>query len=495
MPKEPEREEIKIEEEQKEEGHSTPEYIEPPEKPTVLATIKRGFVTEFPEDLDRKQARRDVVAIAWPALIESFLLHLASMVNTMMVGSLGPLAIAAVGFCNQPRLLMASVFMAFNTGSTALIARAKGAGNMIEANKVMHQAVLFGMTASIILAILGSVFARNLIILMGASEPQTIEWATQYFQIIMLTFPANAFSLAVTAMLRGVGRTRVSLVYNMTANIVNVIVGFLLIQGRFGLPALGVRGAAIGLGAGQVIAAAMALVIIIRGDGMLRLRLKSLLKIDLSILKRVIRIGAPAMFEQLCMRVGNILFVRVVASLGDVEFATHQIAMNVHQFTFMNGQAFGISATSLLGQSLGRNRPDQGRALVQLCRRYSLFLALALAGIIAIFSRQIVGLYIDDVYVIALGSTLLLIVAFLQPFQSSQQVLAGALRGAGDTKAVALCIFIGVMVIRPVVSFAFVNLFTLGLVGVWLAIVLDQGTRSLYTMWRFISDKWRKIRV
>jgi putative MATE family efflux protein len=311
----------------------------------------------------------------------------------------------------------------------------------------------------------------------------------------MITFPANALSLAITANLRGIGQTRVSMVYNVTANVINVAVGFLLIQGRFGLPALGVRGAAIGLGTGQVVAASIALITVLRGTDMLKLRLKKLFSVDFSILRRVIRIGAPAMFEQLCLRAGNIMFVRVIASLGDLAFATHNIAMNVHQFTFMNGQAFGISATSLLGQSLGRKRPDQGRAQVQLCRRYAFILALTFAAIIAIFRRQITGLYVSDPSIIAMGSSLMLIVALLQPFQSSQQVVAGALRGAGDTRAVALCIFLGVMVIRPLVGFAFVNFTSLGLMGVWLALVLDQSTRSLYTMWRFVSDKWQKIKV
>jgi len=464
-------------------------------KSAVLDILKRGFTTEFPKDFSFSESRRRVITIAWPTLVESFLIHFASMVNTMMVGSIGPLAIAAVGYCSQPRFLMATVFQAFNVGSTALIARAKGSGSREEANIIMHQAILFGMTVSILLSSLGSIFARNLVMMMGAREAQTIEWAAQYFRIVTITFPASALSMAITAMLRGIGKTRVSMVYNITSNILNVVIGFFLIQGRFGFPALGVRGAAIGLGAGQVIAAIIAFVTIVRGSDILKLRLRKLVQLDITILRRVIKIGAPAMFEQLCLRAGNIMFVRIVASLGDVEFATHQIAMNVHQFTFMNGMCFGVSATSLLGQSLGRKRPDQGRALVQLCRRYALFLALSFTALIAVFNHQIVRMFINDPDVIAMGATLLFFIAFLQPFQSSQQVLSGALRGAGDTKAVALCTSIGVLVIRPLMSFIFVNFLNLGLIGIWLAISLDQGMRSLYTMWRFVSDKWKTIKV
>jgi len=466
-----------------------------PKKKSLLVKIKDGFITKFPDDFSFKEGRSNVITIAWPSFAELFLMQLASMVNTMMVGGLGTWAIAAVGFCNQLRLLMVAVFMAFNTGSTALIARAKGANEPEQANKIMHQAILFSMVASVVIAFLGGTFATPLVIMMGAPDEATIVGATQYFQVLMLMFPANAFAMSITAMLRGIGKTWVPMVYNITSNIVNVAIGFLLIQGRFGFPALGVRGAAIGLGTGQVVAAIIAFIAITRGSDMLKLNFKSLFKIDFTMLRRVSKIGTPAMFEQLFMRAGNIMFFRIIASLGTDAFATHQIVMNIHQLTFMTGHAFGISATTLLGQSMGRKRPDQGKALVQLCRRYSLLVSLAIVMAVLIFRTPLVSMYTDNTDVIASAVMLLWIVAAIQPLQSSQQVLAGALRGAGDTKAVAVCIFIGIVVVRPLVAYVLVFFGGLGLVGVWLGMLLDQGARSVYVFWRFISDKWKTIRV
>ncbi len=464
-------------------------------KRNLFAIIRDSFSAKFPDDFSIKQGRASVIAIAWPTMLESFLLHLVSMADTIMVGALGTWAISSVGYSNQPRLLIAAVFQAFNTGATALIARAKGAQNPVEANAVMHQAIMFSMSVSFILAALGYIFAQPLVMFMGASEEATIIGSTRYLEIIMLTFPANAFTLSITATLRGIGKTRFSMIYNVTANLVNVLVNFLLIEGRFGFPALGVRGAAIGTGAGYITAAVMAFISVSRGADILRVNFKKFLKIDFSVLRRVVRIGTPAMFEQLFMRTGNIMFSKVVASLGTDAFATHQIVMNIHQMTFMNGQSFGVSATSLLGQSLGRRRPDQGKAEVQLCRRYAMIISLSLAAGMVIFGRQLIALYADSESVIAMGATLLWIVALLQPLQSSQQVLGGALRGAGDTKALALCIFIGIVVIRPLVSAILVYVAGLELVGVWLALVLDQGMRSTFTMWRFTSDRWKTIKV
>lgn len=468
---------------------------DPPKKKGILAAIKRGFVTEFPKDFSFKEGRAKVITIAWPAFIELFLLQLASMVSTMMVGGLGTWAIAAVGFSGQLRLLAIAIFQAFNTGSTALIARAKGADDPELASAVMHRTIMFSMAMSLIMATLGTLFALPLVRLVGATDEASIIGATQYFRIIMITFPANAFSMAVTAVLRGIGQTRVSMVYNVTANVTNVILGVLLIHGNFGFPALGISGAAIALGGGQVIASIIAFITIVRGSEMLKLSFKKLFRIDFITLKRISKIGTPAMFEQLFMRFGNIMFFRIIASLGTDAFATHQIVMNIHMLTFMTGQAFGISATSLLGQSMGQKRPDIGQALVQLCRRYSLLVSSALVAAIVIFGNPLISLYTDNTYVIATGVTLLWVVAATQPFQSSQQVLAGALRGAGDTKAVAACIFIGIVIVRPVMAFLTVTFTPLGLMGIWLAMLLDQVARSAYVMWRFVSEKWKTIRV
>lgn len=467
----------------------------PPAKKGFLKGILEGLQTPVPDDLPAKEISSKVVAIAWPALVESFLIQLVSMVNTMMVGSVGTAAIAAIGYVTQPRFLILAVFQAFNTGSTALIARAKGAGNDEDANTIMHQSLLLSFVASIVLGFIGYIFATPMVVFMGASEPETIAGATLYMRVLMLTFPANAITLAVTACLRGIGRTKVSMTYNITANVVNVIVGYVFINGHFGMPALGIMGAALGMAAGQIVSLLIALYAIIGGSDMLKLEFKRLFQIKPRILKGVLNIGSPAMLEQLFMRSGQIMFSKVVASLGTQAYATHIIANNIYSMSMMIGQSFGISATSLIGQSLGKKRPDHGKAYVQKCRRYSMISSMLLAGSFFFFGRQLVAMYTTDAAVIAQGALLLKIVALIQPLQSSQMVLSGALRGAGDTKAVAVSTFTGIVIVRPIVAYIMVFMVGAGLNGIWLALVLDQTIRSSYTMWRFASDKWKDVKV
>ncbi|HZW48602.1 MAG TPA: MATE family efflux transporter [Bacillota bacterium] len=454
-----------------------------------------GLKTPIPDDLPAKEISAKVIQIAWPALVESFLIQLVSMVSTMMVGGVGTWAIAAIGYCTQPRFLILAIFQAFNTGSTALIARAKGAGHDDDANIIMHQSLLLSFGASLVMGGLGFIFATPMVIFMGANEPQTIAAATTYMRVLMLTFPANAITLAVTACLRGIGRTKISMTYNIVANLVNVAVGYVFINGHFGMPALGIMGAALGMAAGQIVSLIIALYALIVGSEMLRLRFKMLFQIVPRILKAVLNIGSPAMLEQLFMRSGQIMFSIVVASLGTDAFATHTIANNIFSMSMMIGQSFGISATSLIGQSLGKKRPDQGKAYVQKCRSYSMLVSMGLAAAFFLFGKNLVGLYSTEAAVIAQGAILLRIVAVIQPLQSSQMVLSGALRGAGDTKAVALSAFIGIVIVRPIISYIMVFIIGAGLNGVWLSIVFDQCIRSAYTMWRFSSDRWQNVKV
>lgn len=176
-------------------------------------------------------------------------------------------------------------------------------------------------------------------------------------------------------------------------------------------------------------------------------------------------------------------------------YATHQIAMNIQAMSFMTGQAFAVSATSLVGQSLGKKRPDMAESYSNHTRRLGMIISLVLAGTFFFFGRQIVMLYSDDPEIIAQGARILKLVAIIQPFQSSQFILAGALRGAGDTRATAVITFLTVLLVRPGLALVTINCFGWGLDGAWIALVADQLLRSFLVLIRYNSGKWKKPRV
>ncbi|HHW71165.1 MAG TPA: MATE family efflux transporter [Clostridiales bacterium] len=449
----------------------------------------------LPPEVNSSMLYHDIVQIAWPSLVELILTQLASMVDMIMVGRLGPWAISAVGLTTQPKFLMMTMFIAMNVGATALVARYRGEGNRKKANTVLNQAMLLTFILSLAASIVGFIFAEPMVRFMGAADAKTLEGGTIYLKIQMVGFLFMALTSTITATLRGIGNSRTAMIYNLIANVINVIFNYLLIFGHWGFPKLGVAGASLATIIGQFVAFILAMMAVLRGDQYLHLQIKECLKPNWKYLKSIFNIGIPAMIEQLVMRTGIIIYSKTVASLGTVAFATHQICMNIQAMSFMNGQAFGVSATSLMGQSLGKKRPDMAQAYSSRTRYLGMIISLILGVVFFFFGRPIVSLYTDDPSVINQGAKILKLVALIQPFQSTQFILSGALRGAGDTKATAIITFITILLLRPGLALLCINVLHLGLEGAWLALAADQIVRSTLIVIRYRSGKWKNIKV
>lgn len=449
----------------------------------------------LPPEVNSKMLYQDVVRIAWPSMVELTLTQLASMVDLMMVGQLGPWALSAVGLTTQPKFLFMTMIMAMNVGATAMVARYKGAGEPEKANAVLRQAFLLTLAVSIITSIAGFFACEPMVRFMGAADAQSLAGGTVYLQIQTAGFVFLALTSTITATLRGVGNSRTAMVYNLTANVVNVIFNYLLIYGHFGFPRLEVAGASLATVLGQLVAFLLAMGAVCSGKSYLHLRLHDNWRPNKEHLLNIWNIGAPAMVEQLVMRTGMIIYAKTVASLGTVAFATHQVCMNIQALSFMNGQAFAVSATSLVGQSLGKKRPDMAQAYSRRTRRIGMVISILLGLVFFLFGKPIVALYSDEAAVISTGAQILMLVALIQPFQSSQFILAGALRGAGDTRATAVIIFLTTLIVRPGLALLTVNVFHWGLWGAWIALVADQLLRSFLVLLRYNSGKWKQIRI
>ena len=458
----------------------------------------------LPEGVRSKELYKDIIHIAWPSFIELLLTQLASMVDMMMVGGiggeanpqLGVDALTAVGLTTQPKFLLMTAFVAMNTGVTALIARYKGQGDKERANLVLRQGMMLTFISTLILSVLGVIFSRPMVIFMAGEETPLgiINQATVYLQIQLAGFATVALTSTITAALRAVGDSRTCMIYNLIANAVNVVFNWLLIGGNLGFPEWGVMGASIATVIGQLVAFIIALCVILRGNSFLKLELKKGFKPNRSMLTNISTIGIPAAIEQLLMRAGMVIFAKTVASLSTTSFATHQVCMNIQALSFMTGQAFAVSATSLVGQSLGRKRSDMAQAYCSKTRNVGFMVALLLTVTFALWGGDIVSLYNKDPNIIEMGGKIMLFVAFLQPFQTSQFIIAGGLRGAGDTKSTAMITTITVLFVRPFVAILLVKA-GLDLYGAWLALACDQLLRTVLVFLRYKSGKWKLIKL
>lgn len=465
------------------------------EREHKLVHTHERVTKKLPEGYTSKMIYSDTLTIAWPSVVELMLTQLASMVDMMMVGQLGAWAITSVGLTTQPKFMLMAMFVALNAGATAMVSRFKGSEERENANLVLRQSILITFWLALIVGAVGFFFAESLISFMGAAEEATLRGGTQYLQIQLLGFMAVPLTTVASATLRGVGNTRLAMFYNLTANLVNVIFNYLLIGGNFGFPRLGVAGASLATVIGQLVAFVIAYYSLLSGKHYLKLSFKDSYRPDFVMIKRIVNIGLPAMLEQCVMRAGMIMYSKTVASLGTLDFAIHNICMNIQALSFMNGEAFGIAATSLMGQSLGKGRPDLAQTYCRYARRLGMIVSIVLGSIFFFFGGHIASLYSSDPVIIQAAAQILMLLALMQPLQSSQFIIAGALRGAGDTRATAVTTFVCVLLVRPLFAMYAVNVAGWGLLGAWIALVVDQLLRSVLVFSRFNSGKWKKIKV
>ena len=465
----------------------------------------------LPAQVKQRAVYRDIVRIAWPSLVELTLTQIVSMVDMMMVGNIGAaakgaeqgaegaMAVAAVGLTTQPVFLLFTLVMALNVGATALVARNKGAGQREKANLVMRQALLMTAVISVLMSIAGYIFAEPMVHFMGAGSitQETIDNAAVYLKIRMAGLAVSSLTATITASLRGAGDSKTAMFYNVIANVVNVIFNYMMIYGHFGFPEMKVAGAAWATVIGQFVAffIAMAAVMKKREKSYLHLRLSDGFVPHKETLLGIWQIGLPSMLEQLIMRTGMVIFARAVAGLGDDALATHQVCMNIQALSFMMGQAFAVSATSLVGQSLGKKRSDMAKQYGNRTAIAGLCVAMLLAAFFFFLGKYVVLLYNNKPAVVEKGAVIMRFIAFTQPFQCVQFIQAGALRGAGDTRSTMIVTLITVLILRTSIALILINLFDFGLYGAWIALAADQLVRSLLIGLRYRSNKWMRFKV
>lgn len=176
--------------------------------------------------------------MAWPAVLESFFVAFAGMVDSLMVSSIGAYAVAAVGLTTQPKFIALAMFIAMNVSVSAIVARRKGQQDRYGANQTLLLALLFVLAAGVVVSVVVVYFADPIIRLCGSGE-DTHEGAVLYFRIIVGGMMFNIISLAINAAQRGVGRTKIAMKTNVTANVINMIGNYLLIGGKSGISCAG----------------------------------------------------------------------------------------------------------------------------------------------------------------------------------------------------------------------------------------------------------------
>ncbi len=434
--------------------------------------------------------------MAWPAIIESFFIAFAGLIDSLMVSKLGAYAVAAVGLTTQPKFMGLSLFFATNIAVSALVARRRGEQNQEDANRIMFTSVIFIVISSIIVSAACLLLADPIILLCG-STPETHESAVIYFRIIMGCMIFNCIQMGINSAQRGAGNTKITMTTNVTSNTINIIMNYMLIEGHCGFPALGIKGAAIATVLGTVVACIMSICSIVPKERFINIGfiIQNKIKPALSTFRNIVKIGYSVFFEQILMRIGFMLTAIMAAKQGTSAMAAHQVGMNIMGLTFSFGDGLQAAAVALIGRSLGENNKNLAKRYGKICMTYGGIIAAVLCAAYFFGAEFLMSLFFKETEIIKIGVSIMHVIIFVVIFQIIQVVYMGCLRGAGDTLYTAIASTISVTIVRTAGSFVFGYILGFGITGIWVGVFLDQFSRFCFASIRYKSGKWTEIKI
>ena len=441
--------------------------------------------------VENRKLIKNIFQITLPAVFDLLAQTLIMALDMKMVSSLGPSAISSVGVGTAGMYALIPALIAVATGTTALLSRAYGADNKLDGKKAFAQSFFIAVPLGIFLTIIFLIFSEQIINLVGNAKDMNLSDAILYQNMTVIGFPFLGVSIATFYAFRAMGENKIPMIGNTLALVLKVILNFLLIY----LFKWGIFGAALSTTLTRLFSAIFSIYLVFWSKkNWISLELKDL-KFDYFTSKRILKVGIPAAVEQLGLRIGMLIFEMMVISLGNLSYAAHKIALTAESISFNLGFAFSFAASALVGQELGKGSSQKALKNGYICTIIAMIVMSTFGLLFFIIPQFLVSLFTKDKDVIELATMALKIVSICQPFSGASMVLAGALRGAGDTKSVLLITYLGIFLIRIPITYLFLDVLNFGLAGAWIVMTIDLAIRSSLAFYIFRRGKWKYLQV
>lgn len=445
---------------------------------------------------------RNTIRSLWelgaPTILEEALQTIVQYADTAMVGQIGAAASAAVGLTITIGWMINGPFFAMGMGVLAFISKSLGAGQTENARRASAQAAWMVLVLGAVVGVIALAVSSPLPKWMGA-DPEIRSAASQYFAIVASPMIFRSASIIFAIVLRASGNSKTPMLVNLLMNAVNIILNLFLIGPsvtytvagvtltRWGAD-LGVAGAAIATAIAYVLGGTLMFVAIMHSP---ILTLKgSPVRPDKQILSACIRVGLPLMAERFTVNFGQVVFTSLVARLGTIATAAHSIALTAEEALYVPGYGIQAAVSTLCGNALGRDKTEDLRLTCKAGMAIATPIMSALALILFLLPRMVIGFFTADGNVITLGAQMLQIVAVSEPVFSVFIVLEGVFHGIGDTKVPFLYASSCMWIVRVLMTFLFVQLLHYGLAAAWLCMVADNVIRCILLTLRFWQGKW-----
>ena len=447
---------------------------------------------------------RSIWFLAWPIMLEQVLIMLIHYVDTAMVGGMGPNATAAVAITSPASMLLNGIFAGVAIGFSVPVGRCIGAGDIDKAKRVVRQAVLaIGICGAAMTAVM-LLIAPYLPTWMGGA-PEILEDATDFISILSLSYMFNMSIQICSNLLRCTGDTKTPLFFNVSTNIINMALNFLLIYPTrtvklFGASFtmwgadLGVKGSALASVIAFTFSGLMLLRALFRENAVCRITLKDSFRFDFGIWKEMIKLGTPVAFERVVISLGQVLMTAFATELGTNSLAAHSLAITAESVTYMPAFGFSMAATTLVAQSLGARKAELAKRFARYCTIGCVAFMSSMGFLLYFGGDMLISLFTPSAAVVAIGAAALKVEALAQPMFAVAQVSTGILRGARQTKLPLIVSIIGMWVVRIPIAFAMTRFVpSLGLTGTWIGMASDLTVRGILCLILLRGGRWAKV--
>ena len=440
----------------------------------------------------------ELTKISAPIIVEQIFITVMGMVNTAMVSSVGDYAVAAAGIIDSVSNLIIAVFAALTTGGAIVVAQYFGRQDRAGASKAGAQSAILALALSLIAAGVFAVFRTQIILsLFGKSDTNVVNAGMEYFRIVIISYPFLAVMQTLFGVMRGCGDTGSPMLITLLMNLLNFILGYILILGinLFGIhtAGFGVTGAAAAITLARMSGMIASIIYITRKSKAVRLNRLSYFKPDFITWRAVLGLGIPTSVESTLFQVGRLITQLFIVGMGEAALAANTVASSVSGFINVPGSAFSMGVMILVGHRVGRGQESD----IKKTSIFATAMGSVMMGLVCLLCMPFIGtlgkIYNLSPDAYAIFFTALFSSLMVTPFLWAPSfILPASLRATGDVNFTMAVAIISMWAFRIVSGYIFGVAMGLGVLGIWMGMYVDWFVRSVLFTWRLLSGKWKK---
>ena len=437
--------------------------------------------------------RRAVFMLSVPMILEMMMESVFAVVDIYFVSKVSVNAVATIGLTESVITLVYAVAIGLSMAATAVVARRVGEKDLHGASQAAVQAIFLGISVAAIVSVIGIVYPKEILGLMGA-EPDLIEEGFGYTRVLLGGNVTIMLLFLINAIFRGAGDASVAMWTLVLSNGLNIILDPMFIFGFGPIPAYGVQGAAIATTIGRGTAVVFQLAILFYGWSRIKITLKDLV-IRAKVMLNLIKVSLGGIGQFLIGTSSWIFLMRIMSEFGSEVLAGYTIAIRVMMFTLMPAWGMSNAAATLVGQNLGAKQPQRAEDSVWKTGKYTAIFMAIVSIAYLLFAKTIIGWFTNEVEVIQNGALCLQIIAAGYIFYAYGMVIIQSFNGSGDTKTPTYINFICFWLFQ--LPFAYLVSITLdfGPKGVFWAITLAEVSIAIIGIIWFKKGHWKNMKV